>query len=84
MGDDEHEIQDPEDWILQSLDDRLARERERSHVEGDTLEHIRSLILEEELPPEPAIASARRLVPRMDDEQLAQVLADWLDAQTAI
>jgi hypothetical protein len=69
--------------VLRGLD-QTAREREQSHVDGETLDHIRSIILEEHTPPEPTLSSARRLVPRLSHEELAQVLADWLDDQPTI
>jgi hypothetical protein len=63
--------------------DRDAKLREKSHVEKETLAEIRSLALEE-MGPEAVIETARRLVPKVSDEQLAQVVADWLDAQVAL
>lgn len=45
-------------------------------------ERIAEVVLEVEH--EPLEETARRIVGRLSDEELAPLVADWLDAQTAI
>jgi hypothetical protein len=75
--------QDINDWIVRGVD-QTALEREASHVDRETLDHLRSVILEQRERPESMIDCAHRLAPRLSDEELAQLVADWLEAQTTI
>jgi hypothetical protein len=55
---------------------------EHSHVDATVRERIAEVVLEIEN--EPLEEAARRIVERLRPEELAQLVADWLDAQAAI
>ena len=63
---------------LERLRDEVARQDEHSHVDAAVRERIGEIIFEE------LAETARRLVERLSAEELEQLVADWLDARTAI
>jgi hypothetical protein len=67
---------------LERLRDEVARQDEHSHVDAVVREQIAEVVLEVEN--EPLEETARRIVERLSAQELAQLVADWLDAQTAI
>jgi hypothetical protein len=67
---------------LERLRDEVARQDEHSHVDAAVRERIAEVVLEVEN--ERLAETARRLVERLSAEELEQLVADWLDARTAI
>jgi hypothetical protein len=67
---------------INELRDRVARQDEHSHVEATTREHIRAMI-EAGDEREDLTVTARRVVDRLTPDELADIVADWLDTQTA-
>ncbi len=67
---------------LQRLRDKVARQDEHSHVDAAVRQRIAEVVLEIEN--ESLQETAQRIVERLSAEELAQLVADWLDAQTAI
>jgi hypothetical protein len=66
---------------LERLRDILAVQDELSHVDAATRLRIGGLILQVEN--EKLDATARRLVATLPADNLAAIVADWLDAQAA-
>ena len=66
---------------LQRLRDQVARQDEHSHVDAAVRQRIAEVVLEIEN--ESLQETAQRIVERLSAEELAQLVADWLDAQTA-
>jgi hypothetical protein len=64
------------------LRDEVAPQGEHWHVDAAVRERIVEVVLEVEY--EPLEETARRIAERLSSEELAQLVADWLDAQTAI
>jgi hypothetical protein len=67
---------------LERLRDEVACQDEHSHVDAAVRERIGEIILEVEN--EEHEETARRLLKRLSPDELTQLVADWLDAQTAI
>jgi hypothetical protein len=67
---------------LERLRDEVARQDEHSHVDPSVRWRIAEVVLEIEN--EPLEETARRIVEGLSPEELAQLVADWLDARTAI
>jgi hypothetical protein len=67
---------------LKRLRDEVARQDEHSHVDAAVRDRIAELVLEIEN--ESLEETARRIVERLSTEELAQLVADWLDGRTAI
>jgi hypothetical protein len=67
---------------LERLRDEFARQDEHSHVDGAVRRRIGELLLEVEN--ESVEEMARRMVERLPPDELAQLVADWLEVQTAI
>jgi hypothetical protein len=67
---------------LQRLRDLVAIQNEHSHVDAALRQRIGEIILEVEN--EELAETARRLVERLSAEELAQLVADWLEGQTTI
>jgi hypothetical protein len=67
---------------FQDLRDAVALEDEHSHVDVAVRRRIGEIILEIEN--EELTETGRRLVERLGPQDLAQLVADWLDTQTAI
>jgi hypothetical protein len=67
---------------LERLRDIVAVQDERSHVNAAARLRIGGLILQSEN--EKLDATARRLVATLPADELAAIVADWLDAQIAI
>jgi hypothetical protein len=67
---------------LERLQDVVAVQDERSHVDAAMRLRIGGVILQGEN--EELRATARRLVATLPADDLAAIAADWLDAQTAI
>jgi hypothetical protein len=67
---------------MQRLRDLVALQDEHSHVDAALRQRIGEIILEVEN--EELAETARRLVERLSAEELARLVADWLEAQTAI
>jgi phage tail sheath gpL-like len=67
---------------LDRLRDVLAVQDERSHVDATSRLRISGLILQAEN--EELTATACRLVAALPADDLAAIVADWLDAQMAI
>ena len=66
---------------LERLRDIVAVQDERSHVDAAARLRIGGLILQVES--EKLDATARRLVATLPADDLAAIVADWLDAQIA-
>jgi hypothetical protein len=67
---------------LQGLRELVAIQNEHSHVDAALRHRIGEIILE--VDNEELAETARRLVERMSADELEQLVADWLEAQTAI
>jgi hypothetical protein len=67
---------------LEDLRDEVARQDEHSHADAAVRRRLADFVLEVEN--EPLDETARRIVERLSPEELAQLVADWLEAQTAI
>jgi hypothetical protein len=67
---------------LRDLRDAVGFQDEHSHVDVAVRRRIGEIILEIEN--EELTETARRLVEQLPPEDVAQLVADWLDAQTAI
>jgi methyl coenzyme M reductase subunit D len=67
---------------LRDLRDAVALQDEHSHVDVAVRRRIGEIILEIEN--EELVETARRLVEELPPEDVDQLVADWLDAQTAI
>lgn len=61
---------------IDRLRDEVARQDEHSHVDSAVRERIGEVVLEVEH--EPLEETARRIVGRLSDEELAPLVADWL------
>jgi len=72
----------PEQDPVEHLRDVVAVEREHSHVDGETRERVCELILEVDR--EELANTASRIVAALPPDQLASIVADWLEAQTAL
>jgi hypothetical protein len=68
---------------LTRLRDAVAIQDERSHVGRRTRDAVAEVILEVQRPEE-VEETALRVVRALDHEALAQITADWLEAQIAI
>jgi hypothetical protein len=67
---------------LTALFDSIARQDEHSHVERETCRKIADVIqATDDLD---VLETARLAVARLADEELARVLADWIDARVSI
>jgi hypothetical protein len=67
---------------IDRLRDSVARQDEYSHVDAAVRQRIPEVVLEVEN--EPLEETARRIVERLSADELAQLVADWLEARKAI
>jgi hypothetical protein len=67
---------------LRDLRDAVALQDEHSHVDVAVRRRIGEIVLE--IDNEELTETARRLVEQLPREDVEQLVADWLDAQTAI
>jgi hypothetical protein len=68
---------------IDHLRDQIARQDEHSHVDPATRERIRTIISEGD-EQETLTATARRVASALTTGECAEVVADWLEGQTAI
>jgi hypothetical protein len=68
---------------VERLRDSLALQDEHSYVDAAVREHIGALILSGDHD-EDLLLTAQRIVEGLPSGQLAQLVADWLDAQLAL
>ena len=67
---------------IRTLFDQIARQDEHSHVARETRRKIADVIqATDELN---TLDTARLALAQLSDEELAQVLADWIDARVSI
>jgi hypothetical protein len=64
------------------LRDEVARRDEHPHVDTSVRRRVAEVVIEVEN--EPLEETAREIVERLTPDELAQLVADWLEAQRAI
>jgi hypothetical protein len=68
---------------LERLADRIAVQDEHSHADDSVRKHVREVILDQE-EREELTDTALRIAQALSEQELAAIVADWLDVQIAI